>query len=395
MAIGGRLAVNGTAQVQVVDDGAGAQVEDLADGALDIGHGHALGAERIDHDGHGAGHADGVGHLNLAAMRQTRGHHVLGNPASSVGRGAVDLRAVLAAERAAAVTAHAAVGVDDDLTAGQTAVAHGAADDEAAGGVDVDAGVGGKLHALALEHGADDVGLDLGTQLLGGDLLGMLRGHHDLLHVDGLVVDVADRDLGLAVGAQVGHGAVLAHCSQLLGHALCQVDGHGHERGRLVAGVAEHHALVAGADLLVGVVARLAMLGLVALIDALGDVGALIVDGVEHATGIAVEAVLRAIVADLAQHLARKRGHVDVGLGADLAGHDDHARGCHGLAGAAHLRGVGRLAGRGDVALPGKLDLLLKDGVEHGVGDLVAHLVGMTLGDGLGREQIRRMRVGH
>lgn len=73
----------------------------------------------------------------------------------------------------------------------------------------------------------------------------------------------------------------------------------------------------------------------------------------------------------------------------------DHTGGGHGLAGAAHLRGVGRLAGRGNVALPGKLDLLLKDSVEHGVGDLVAHLVGMTLGDGLGREQIRRMRVGH
>lgn len=47
----------------------------------------------------------------------------------------------------------ATVGVDDDLTTGQAAVAHGAADDESAGGVDVDAGVGGKLHALALEHG--------------------------------------------------------------------------------------------------------------------------------------------------------------------------------------------------------------------------------------------------
>ena len=62
------------------------------------------------------------------------------------------------------------------------------------------------------------------------------------------------------------------------GHALCQVDGHGHERGRLVARVAEHHALVARADLLVGIVAGLAVLGLVGLVDALGDVGALVVD---------------------------------------------------------------------------------------------------------------------
>ena len=140
----------------------------------------------------------------------------------------------------------------------------------------------------------------------------MLRGHHDLLHIDGLVIDVADRDLGLAVGAQVGHGAVLAHRGQLLGHALCQVDGHGHERGRLVASVTEHHALVAGADLLVRIVARLAVLGLVALIDALSDVGALVVDGVEHAAGIAVEAVLardrsRSRAAPRARARARRR----------------------------------------------------------------------------------------
>ena len=89
------------------------------------------------------------------------------------------------------------------------------------------------------------------------------------------------------------------------------------------------------------------------------------------------------------------RRHVDVCLRADLARHDDHARGGHGLAGAAHLRGVGRLARRGHVALLGKLGFLLQDGVEHGVGDLVAHLVGMTLGDGFGREQVRIVRVGH
>ena len=38
------------------------------------------------------------------------------------------------------------------------------------------------------------------------------------------------------------------------------------------------------------------------------------------------------------------------------------------------------------LGLPGKLDLLLKDGVEHGVGDLVADLVGMSLGHGFGGE---------
>ena len=61
------------------------------------------------------------------------GHQVLGDPARGVGCGAVDLRGVLAREGAAAVAAHAAVGVDDDLAAGETGVPDRAAHDEAAG----------------------------------------------------------------------------------------------------------------------------------------------------------------------------------------------------------------------------------------------------------------------
>ena len=51
------------------------------------------------------------------------------------------LGGVLAGEAAAAVAGRAAVGVHDDLPAGEAAVAHGAADDKAAGGVDEEAGL--------------------------------------------------------------------------------------------------------------------------------------------------------------------------------------------------------------------------------------------------------------
>ena len=103
--------------------------------------GDLLGAERLDHDRQRVRHADGVGELDLAAVGETRGDDVLRDPARGVGGRAVDLRAVLAREGAAAVTAHAAVGVDDDLAAGQAGVAHRTADDEAAGRVHVDLGV--------------------------------------------------------------------------------------------------------------------------------------------------------------------------------------------------------------------------------------------------------------
>ena len=67
----------------------------------------------------------------------------------------------------------------------------------------------------------------------------------------GLAVLVDDAHLGLAVGAQVVEHALLAHLGQPAGEAVREPDRHRHEVVGLVAGVAEHHPLVAGADLVV------------------------------------------------------------------------------------------------------------------------------------------------
>src|SRR3546814_21003427 len=80
--------------------------------------------------------------LHLALARQAGGHHVLGHVAGRVGGGTVDLGRVFARERAAAVRAGATVGVEDDLAAGQAAVALRAAGAEAAGGGHQELGLG-------------------------------------------------------------------------------------------------------------------------------------------------------------------------------------------------------------------------------------------------------------
>lgn len=92
---------------------------------------------------------------------------------------------------------------------------------------------------------------------------------------NGLVIDVADRHLRLAVWAQIFERTVLAHLGKLLGQTMGEVDGHGHELRGLVAGKAEHHALITGTENveLVGAV----FLELGARVDALGDIGALLV----------------------------------------------------------------------------------------------------------------------
>ena len=174
-----------------------------------------------------------------------------------------------------------------------------------------------------------------------------LRDDHGV-DARGLAVFVVlDRDLALAVGAQVGQLAALAHRGKLAAELVGQRDGGGHQLGGLVGGVAEHHALVAGA----------------AGVNALGDVAGLLVDGGDDGAGVGVEAVERVVVADGGDHAAHQALEIDVGLGGDFAGDDHEAGGGQGFG--------------GDAAV----GVLLQAGVENGVGDLVGNLVGMAFGD--------------
>ena len=355
MAIGGQLAVDGLAQIEVTDDGGGGQVKHLLHSLLDLLVCHRAGAEGIHHDGHRPCHADGVGHLYLALLCQTRSHDVLCHPAGSVGCAAVHLAGVLAGEGAAAVACIAAVGVHDDLTAGQAGIALRAAHNKAAGGVDVVLGV--LVQQLSGDGGLDDLFHHVCPQLLHAHALAVLAGDDHGVHAHGLVVLVVlHGHLALAVRAQVIHFAALAHFGQALCQLVGKADGHGHQLGGLVAGITEHHALIAcTAHLIVG---------------AQCNIGALAVNVGDDGAGVSVKAELCAGVADICHHLADDLLEVHIAVGSDLAHNVHKAGGCAGLAGHAGIGVVGQ------------------DLVQNCIRDLVADLVGMSLGDGLRSKQV-------
>src|SRR3989344_2003559 len=225
VAVGCGLLIDRAQQVQHLDDALRAQVEMLTHQRCQTLVRHHARAFRVHRDVHG--------------LR-----------AGSVGCRAVHLRWVLAAEGAAAVGAGTAVGVHDDLAAGQATVTLRAADDKTARGVDQVAGV---LQPFLGQHGLDDLfddgfgerSLHLGLRFA---LVGVVLGGEDHgVDAVGLAVHVAHRDLRLGVGAQERQAAVLAQLGLALDEAVRVVDGRGHQLGRFVAGVAEHQALVAGA----------------------------------------------------------------------------------------------------------------------------------------------------
>ena len=280
-----------------------------------------------------------------------------GDVAGGVAGGAVHLGGVLAAERAAAVARVAAVGVHDDLAAGQPGIRGRSAEHEAAGGIDIDLGL--RSPQPGGDRLVDDRVQERLFQLRPAHAFVVLGGEHHRVHGHGRAVLIDDRHLAFAVRAKPGQHALLAHLRQPARQPVRQRDGQRHQLRRFVAGKAEHHALVARAGAGFAGVA-----GFQRAVHAHGDVRALGMHGGEHRAAVRAETQICVHIADVAQNLPRNFVDCHVGGGGDLA-HDLHkTRGGAGFA--RHARHG--IAGQ--------------QRVKHRVADLIAHLVGVPFGDG-------------
>ncbi len=130
MSVLGRPEVDGLGQIEFLDDHAGPHVEVLLDDSHQFVRAPVRSSIRLDEDGQRLRNTNGVRKLDQRPSGQFGRHERLGDPPGEIGRRAINLRKVLAGKGATAVRAPAAVRVDDDLTAGQTGVALGAANDK-------------------------------------------------------------------------------------------------------------------------------------------------------------------------------------------------------------------------------------------------------------------------
>ena len=148
----------------------------------------------------------------------------------------------------------------------------------------------------------------------------------------------------------------------------------GHEVRGLVAGEAEHDALVARAFVLV-----------VAGIDALGDVRRLRMKVVGKIERLPMKALL--LIADALDDAAHRLLDLlaDSGRPIALAVHDSLAA---DFAGEDHFLGGGQ-----GFASDARLRVLRQEQVDDGIGNLVGDLVGMAFGNGLGGEEIGAAHV--
>ena len=346
-----------------------AELVDAANGVLQRVVRDGAGAMRVDIERQRRGHADGVAELDGAARGKTRRDDVLGQVAADICRAAIDLRGILAAERAAAVRGRAAIGVDDDLATRQPGVTVWPADHEAARRVDVP---GGFVRQEAVWKNVGDHALDVALErrlfLALVVAFGVLGGNHHGSAGHWLAVAIAQRHLALGVGFEERRSArfaVLCHAVQDL---VAVIERSGHQIVGFVAGETEHDALVARAFVLVA-----------AGIDALRDVRALAVQVVLEGQRFPVKAVL--LVTDFAHGAADDLFDLfecaidpvtvlEHALATDLTG-EHHA-----------LRRRQRFAG------DARFGILGEEQVDHGVGNLVGDLVRVALGHAFGSEQV-------
>ena len=190
--------------------------------------------------------ADGVGDLDLEPVRQPGRDDVLGDIARGVRRRAVDLGGVLAGECAAAMTGHAAVGVHDDLAAGQAGVGHRPADLEATARVDEkfvvrsSSSSAGTTCSMTWSMTSRSICVVARRPV-------MLCRNDDRVDAHRLAMRTPPSPGSCRRAAGSGRSPALARLGQAAGDPVRQRDRQRHQLRRLVAGVADHHALVAGA----------------------------------------------------------------------------------------------------------------------------------------------------
>ena len=271
MTIGGGLAINRAAQLEVADDGTWAQVKHFVNQLGEFDFVDFGGTKAFDANRYRASHADGIRQLHFKAIGQPSGDDVFGDIAGGIGGATIDLGRIFARECTTAVAGHATVGVDDDFAAGQAGITMRTTNNELTGGVDVHGGV--LFHQVSRQYFGEDLFLDAFAQVALIDVGRVLRADDHRVNPHRLAVGVFDGDLALAVWSEEGHQTAFAGHGQFTGQAVGQADGQRHQFGGFVTGETDHHALVASPDGFDFGIGHFAIFGFEGLIDAHGDVG--------------------------------------------------------------------------------------------------------------------------
>lgn len=163
MAICGSRGIDGTLEPQPLNDRTGTEIDQFSDGIGNDLVGNNASGESVDIERNRCSHADRIRHLNFGLFCQPRSNDIFCRISCGIGGGTVYLCRILPGKSAAAVSGCAAIGIDNDLSPCEAAVAYRTADDKPTGGIDEDMGI---LLQEILQDGNNDLLTDILMELL-------------------------------------------------------------------------------------------------------------------------------------------------------------------------------------------------------------------------------------
>lgn len=132
-----KLTVDWLSQIQTADNSRRTQIKHRLHRIGNLLIRIFSGSIGLHHHRHGARHSNGISQFDFAPLRQTCGYNVFGCPPRRIGCAPIYLGRILSAESTAAMTGISAVGINNDLPSGQSAVPLGASYDKSPGRIDL------------------------------------------------------------------------------------------------------------------------------------------------------------------------------------------------------------------------------------------------------------------
>ena len=146
----------------------------------------------------------------------------------------------------------------------------------------------------------------------------MLGRDNDGVHPQGLdgtvVMGVLDSDLGLGVGTEPRDGAVGTGNSHGVVQLVREEESKGKELRGLIGGITEHDTLVTSTKLLESLL----------VVETLGDIGRLLLNGNQDVASLVVETLLGVIVTNVLDGTTDDGLVVEWGPGGDFTENHDH-----------------------------------------------------------------------
>jgi len=133
----GSLVVDGVGQVQFLDNDTRPHVEVLPDDLNELVGRLVASAVSLNEQTEWLSDTNGVRKLDKTAACELSLEQRLGDPTGEVSSGTIDLGVILAGESTTTVGTPTTVGIDNDLTSGETSITLRSTNNELAGGLDL------------------------------------------------------------------------------------------------------------------------------------------------------------------------------------------------------------------------------------------------------------------